>query len=73
MADQADIAGEHMEREHEALMLRNRITQPTITSSSHCLHCGQKLQNVIRKPRRWCDADCRDDWDHARRAQVRVG
>lgn len=72
MADMADIANEHIERENEALLLRNRITQPAITSSSHCLHCGQKLRDAKRKPRRWCDADCRDDWQLASRVQIRI-
>jgi len=62
MADDADIAADLMEREME-LMLRHRAeTGPHHTG--YCLWCGARL----RSPLRWCDADCRDDWErnHAR-------
>lgn len=31
----------------------NSGPQPT----GNCLHCGEPVEN------RWCDADCRDDWE----------
>lgn len=64
MADEVDITAERLEREM-ALMLRRRAEagpEPT----GHCLWCGARL----RRPLRWCDAECRDDWerDRARRS-----
>jgi hypothetical protein len=29
--------------------------QPT----GYCLHCGE----MIQEPKRWCDADCRNEWE----------
>ncbi len=26
----------------------------------HCLYC----QTALKPPRRWCNADCRDDWQN---------
>lgn len=66
MADDADLTAERLEREMArllALRLR-RASGPQPTGA--CLWCGKPLA----PPLRWCDADCRDDWerDHARRA-----
>lgn len=30
-----------------------------------CLNCGESLPDL----RRWCDADCRDDWERAEKAR----
>ena len=36
----------------------------TIKPLNICLNCGEKLKRFgsIPPPPRWCDADCRDDW-----------
>jgi len=61
--DEADITAERLEREMELIIKRRAAAGPGPTG--HCLWCGAAL----RAPLRWCDADCRDDWerDHARR------
>ena len=28
--------------------------------TGYCLNCGEKLDNPLA---RWCDADCRDEWE----------
>lgn len=63
MADEADLTQAHMERE-EALR-RRTPPAPILPYCGQCYWCGEPLPS----PRRWCDADCRDDWerDHARR------
>lgn len=33
-------------------------------ATGSCLACGAK----VPKGRRWCDADCRDDWERGARA-----
>lgn len=60
--DDADRAQIEIERWQE--MIRRprlpRAPEPT----GECLWCGEAVQ----PGRRWCDADCRDEWerDHAR-------
>ena len=63
MADPADLAQAQLERE-EALR-RRACPAPILPYSGQCYWCGDPLP----VPRRWCDAECRDDWerDHARR------
>ena len=61
--DEADRAQARMEQEAE--LLRRRPRAPDLPYTGQCYWCGETLP----PPRRWCDADCRDDWerDHARR------
>jgi uncharacterized OB-fold protein len=62
MADDADNAQRHIEAEMAGLLARRRTEAPAATG--FCLNCGA----VVEPPRRWCDADCRDDWqrEHGR-------
>jgi hypothetical protein len=61
--DEVDIAAERMEIEMERLLKRRAASGPKPTGA--CLWCGEPVETG----RRWCDADCRDDWerDHAHR------
>ena len=63
MADEADLTQARLERE-EALR-RRTPPAPILPYCGQCYWCGEALPPT----RRWCDADCRDDWerDHARR------
>ena len=56
MADDADRAQQHIEAELGGLLSRRCAEAPAATGL--CLNCGA----VVDPPRRWCDADCRDDW-----------
>ncbi len=60
--DEADIAQARLEREEE-LRRRQRLAL-ALPYCGHCYWCGEPLKS----PLRWCDADCRDDWEkfHAR-------
>lgn len=62
--DEADITAERLEREMARLLAMRRASGPQPAGA--CLWCGAPLAPHLR----WCDADCRDDWerDHARRA-----
>lgn len=57
MSDEADLA-EHQEElaRQYALLVRKRIG-PSYTG--FCLNCGE----ITESPLRWCNADCREDWD----------
>lgn len=60
MADEADRANDTLEkmldgwRNEVAYQLRHSI-QPT----GNCLNCDERLDDG----RRWCDTDCRNDWE----------
>lgn len=59
--DQA-AAVEQLDREAS---LRRQIANrgPVVHATGACLDCDAPLDDV----RRWCDADCRDAWEAARR------
>lgn len=56
MADDADRAAEQMQRDIDAAVKRRRVEGPEGTG--FCLACGA----VVEDRKRWCDAECRDDW-----------
>lgn len=61
MADDADLTRDRQEREDD---LRRRLAcRPLIKATGLCLNCGTPLAD----DRRWCDADCRDDWERQQR------
>lgn len=64
MADDADITQERQERELD-LFLRERRA-PLIQATGVCLNCNTPLKGE----RRWCDADCRDDWERQQKRKV---
>ena len=55
--DEVDITAERLEREMARLLRLRRASGPQPTGA--CLWCGAPLA----PPLRWCDADCRDDWE----------
>lgn len=64
MADFADLGAvrEEMDR---ALALQQRAPEgPAATGA--CLSCGEQVGHGLR----WCDADCRDDWQADQRRGV---
>lgn len=61
MADIIDRASEVEELERRAALSRRQPNGPAATG--HCLNCETPMPDG----RRWCDADCRDDWEKERR------
>lgn len=57
--DDVDIA-EKNQQLFLAVALRNHVKErrESPKNSGFCLNCGEK----ITQKERWCDADCRDDW-----------
>lgn len=63
--DEADKA-EVQEQQWRDLAIKSARTALVITNPvTHCLYCRAPLltqwEGAI--PPRWCDADCRDDWE----------
>jgi hypothetical protein len=57
MSDNADMASD-TEALQNAASIRQRKPEPAANPTDLCLNCGEK----VKKPRRWCDAHCRDAW-----------
>jgi len=62
----ADIIDDAQEREEElrarALQFRKPEGPP---ACGYCYNCGEALGQGVR----WCDADCREDWEKDQRAK----
>lgn len=40
-----------------------------VAATGWCLDCGEEVPS----PRRWCDADCRDQWEKRETARRKAG
>lgn len=64
MADIADAAQAQQER-LDALKIqavRERANAQEVAATGRCLCCGEQMEG-----RRWCDAECRDEWEKSKR------
>lgn len=71
MTDFADEASERTERQIEAALSKRMPEGPKPTGFCH--ECGEELpwrtmsmcadSQDLQMARRWCDAQCRDDWE----------
>lgn len=61
--DEADRADEQAEQTLRAALLRRLPTGPEATGE--CLWCRIEVDRGVR----WCDRDCRDDWERANAAR----
>lgn len=43
--------------------IRKQANKPEELGNGYCLFCREK----VKLNERWCDSDCRDDWEHERR------
>lgn len=60
MADVADVADEFQEAFLASSMALHRAQVSTAPQpTGHCLYCENPL---AKAGHRWCDKDCRDDW-----------
>jgi len=62
MSDNLDIASEREELDRSIAQALRRPAGPLATG--RCLFCEEASPG-----RRWCDAECRDQWELAMRAQ----
>lgn len=60
MADDVDLMLEREAIYHEQLIKVRKPEGPQ--ARGECLHC----ETPLPPPRRWCDAECRDDWEASR-------
>lgn len=45
-------------------LLSLRDNKPDAVATGFCLNCDEPLEETEEEPQpRWCDSDCRDDWE----------
>lgn len=64
MADEIDRA-EHLQSIilDAAVKQRRDVSGVPVMGTGRCHSCGDRVEDG----RRWCDADCRDDWEKGER------
>ena len=65
--DEADISDERETAILEASIAVVRQAPPEAEAIGRCLWCGEPTE----PGRRWCCAECRDDWEKRREKQIR--
>lgn len=65
MSDDLDIASERAQLALDAAMTVRKPEGPAATG--RCLYCGAPNHAMLR----WCDADCRDEWELERERGIR--
>jgi hypothetical protein len=60
MADEIDLADDIISTMLTAQIEKARKQQETAQATGFCLHCDEPITELGR---RWCDSDCRDDWE----------
>lgn len=61
MSDEADLANDQVEKALAQSIRQIAAGVERIPYTGRCHNCGADLYNH-EKQRRWCDDDCRDDW-----------
>lgn len=59
MSDEIDKAQEMDGFLRQIAIMQSVNTQPVANFTGFCFHC----EEPVSYPRRWCNADCRDDWE----------
>lgn len=63
MPDLIDNTQEIIEFEIELLVKAGVECKNPVLATGHCLNCDAPLEaSVLDVEMRWCDHDCRDDW-----------
>ncbi len=57
--DEADATDRSMEMINKANLSNSHRWVPEAVPTGDCLFCG----DVVMPPRRWCNSQCRDDWE----------
>lgn len=68
--DDVDRAQAQEQRWQEQALAQQRQFRPQpVNRATRCLNCDEHLPPVVadQPPLRWCDADCRDDWNKRQR------
>jgi hypothetical protein len=69
MADEIDRANDEAERFLARSIHNNQTARPVLLACGQCHYCGEGVAEGLR----FCDADCRDDYDRLSEARKRNG
>ena len=69
MADDIDRAQEREQIDRDAAINAAAHTEPVLLACGQCYNCQSSVPEGVR----FCDADCRTDWDDRKNAEVRRG
>lgn len=67
--DDADRAAEREDIDREAAVAAIRRRIEAMPSLGYCYYCGEAL----RAGKRFCDSDCRDDYERQEKMKARTG
>lgn len=67
MPDPVDDGNEAAEILRSAAESMAKGANKPIEPATHCLCCGEPLEQDAAVPRRWCDSWCRDEWQRGQR------
>lgn len=60
---------QHQEELQRAILLKNASVGPSLPATGECHNCRASVAPGAR----FCDADCRDDWENEQAARQRAG
>lgn len=67
--DEIERAQEREQADRAAAIAAALARAPALPACGECYNC----QSAVPPGLRFCDADCRSDWDERKRAEVRRG
>jgi hypothetical protein len=67
--DIIDEANDLAQMRNDKALEAARNQPPEAVATGHCLNCDELL---LEHGQRWCDADCRDDWEKRKEAARRA-
>ena len=61
MVDKVDEANQTADYLVDVMIGNAKRNESVAKETGYCLNCGEPISE---QGRRWCNADCRDDWQH---------
>ena len=65
MSDIIDNANDLVSLNEEMALkvIRSKLQRNKAEHTGKCLNCDE----IVEPPKRWCDGDCRDDWERRKK------
>jgi hypothetical protein len=69
MSDEVDMASDQEQAMRDAAIRNASMFTSSHKACGNCLNCGEELKADLR----WCNSDCRNDFEHRNEEPARVG
>jgi hypothetical protein len=69
MSDEIDMASDQKQTMRDAAIRNASMFTSSHKACGKCLNCGEELKADLR----WCNSDCRNDFEHRNEEPARVG